>query len=248
MKKIISRIQFEKNQEKFAKKMEQNKKLKKDATKLIADADKFNWLHQTRWLGEPILNTTTDMFAMQEIIYKTKPDYIIEVGVAWGGSLLFYSTLMEIVGGKKIIGVDIFIPEDLKKRIKSVKKLSKRIHLITGSSTDISTIEKIKKIVGNSKRTLVILDSDHTHKNVLKELEMYHSFVGKNFYLICQDTIVENIPEQKHRPRPWKKGNNPMTALREFLKTNKRFKSDRLIENKLLLSLSPEGYLKAIKE
>ena len=105
------------------------------------------------------------MFVIQEIIFDTKPDFIIEVGVAWGGSLLFYSSIMESIGGKAIIGIDIFIPDDLKKRIYSIKKLSKRINLINGSSTDSKIINKIKKIVGKSKKVLVILDSDHTHEH-----------------------------------------------------------------------------------
>ena len=154
---------------------------------------------------------------------------------------------MESIGGKAIIGIDIFIPDDLKKRIYSIKKLSKRINLINGSSTDSKIINKIKKIVGKSKKVLVILDSDHTHEHVLKELNIYEKFVGKNHYLICADTLVEKIPTQKHRPRSWQKGNNPMSALREFMKTNKRFKSDKSIENKLLLTTNPDGYLKAIK-
>ena len=154
---------------------------------------------------------------------------------------------MEILGGKKIIGVDIFIPDDLKERLYSNKKLSDRIELITGSSIEEENINKIKKIVGNSKKVLVILDSHHTHDHVLKELNLYEQFVGKGYYLLCADTIVELIPKNKYRPRDWGPGNNPMSALEEFHKSNDRFISDTENENKLLLSCNYKGYLKAIK-
>ena len=124
-KKIISKTKFLKLNAESAKKMAMNKALKQEANKVLFEADKFRWMHQTTWLGEPILNLPQDMFAIQEIIWKTKPEYIIEVGVAWGGSLLFQSMLMDYTGGKKIIGIDIFIPNDLKQRLKSQKKLFK---------------------------------------------------------------------------------------------------------------------------
>ena len=123
-KKIISREQFSEEMISNGLKMAKDKELKKDALNVLDRADKYNWIHQTTWFGEPILNIPHDMFALQEIIYKTRPDYIIEVGVAWGGSLLFYSTLMEILGGKKIIGIDIYIPEDLKERVASFENLN----------------------------------------------------------------------------------------------------------------------------
>ena len=247
MKKIYTRSEFNDHINNSANEMNNDKQLKQDALKLIAKADEYNWLHQTTWFGEPIINLPQDMFALQEIIFKTRPEYIIELGVAWGGQLLFFSTIMEILGGKKIIGVDIFIPDDLKERLYSNKKLSDRIELITGSSIEEENINKIKKIVGNSKKVLVILDSHHTHDHVLKELNLYEQFVGKGYYLLCADTIVELIPKNKYRPRDWGPGNNPMSALEEFHKSNDRFISDTEIENKLLLSCNYKGYLKAIK-
>lgn len=246
-KKIISKKKFLEINNLSAKKMSKNKKLKKDSLKIISEADKFRWIHQATWLGEPILNLPHDMFAIQEIIWKSRPEYIIEIGVAWGGSLLFQSMLIDYVGGKKIIGVDIFLPNDLKKRLKNHKKLSKKIKLIEGSSTDEKTIKSIKKVVKNSKKILVILDSHHTEDHVLKELKIYSNFVRKGNYLICGDTIINFIPEQKHRPRPWGPKNNPHTALTKFLKNNKRFRADKNIENKLLFTCNPDGFLEAIK-
>lgn len=242
-KKIYTRQQFEQMRIKMGRKMAQDGQLQKEALRVLIRGDRYNWIHQTNWLGEPILQFPQDMFALQEIIYKTKPEYIIEVGVAWGGSLLFYSTVMEIIGGKKIIGVDIYIPEDLKKRIFSHGLISKRIVLINGSSIEEKVVNKINKIIDGSKKVLVILDSNHTHDHVFKELNIYSKFLSKGNYLVCGDTIIEDIPVQKHRSRPWGPGNNPKTAVNRFLKENHNFKIDHLIENKLLFTCNPDGYI-----
>ncbi len=192
-KKLFTREQFRKLLIEYAGKMAADKGLSRKAFEVLEEACEYNWLHQTEWLGEPILNPAQDMFARQEIIYKTKPDYIIELGVAWGGSLLFYSTLMEILGGKKVIGVDIFMPQDLIERLENKGKISNRITLINGSSTENKTLKTIKSIIGKSRKLLVILDSNHTHEHVLKELRMYSPLVGKGFYLVCDDTFADRL-------------------------------------------------------
>ena len=133
-RKIYTRAEFQNYLIHSAQEMSEDRELQKDALDLLVRADKYNWVHQTSWMGEPILNIPHDIFALQEIIFKTRPEFIIEVGVAWGGSLLFYSTLMEVLGGEKIIGVDVFVPDDLKVRIGDHGKLSKRIEWIVGSS------------------------------------------------------------------------------------------------------------------
>jgi cephalosporin hydroxylase len=244
-KKIITKDAMLEINREAANQMYNDEDLQNKALEVLISADKYRWVHQAKWLGEPLLNLTQDMFAIQNIIWETRPDYIIEVGVAWGGSLLFEATLLELLGGSKVIGVDIFIPEDLKARIFSHNKLANLIELIEGGSTSESTIEKIKKIIGTSKKTLIILDSYHTHEHVLNELNIYSQFIGKGCYLICGDTIVEKIPEQEHRPRPWGPGNNPATAVAEFLLHNERFEADFEIDKKLLFSCHPGGYLRA---
>jgi cephalosporin hydroxylase len=248
MKKIYSREEFKEHLNNSALEMKNDKDLQKDKLKLISKADKYNWIHQTSWLGEPILKLPQDMFAIQDIIFKNRPDYIIELGIAWGGQLLFYSTLMETLGGVKIIGVDTYIPDDLKERIYSHKNLANRIELISGSSIEDKTINNIKEIIGDSKNVMVILDTDHSHDHVLKELYIYEKFVGIGHYLICGNTIIELIPEQIHRKRPWGPGNNPMTALDVFLEKNKKFISDLIIDDKLLLSCNYRGFLKKISD
>lgn len=246
-KKILSKKEFQNQNQKMAVKMLNNKSLQKDAIKLFAKADKYRWIHQSTWMGEPVLNLPQDMFAIQEVIYNTKPEYIIEVGQAWGGGLLFYASLLDLYGGKKVIGIDIFIPEDLKKRLNSKKKLKNKICYVNGDSTSSEVFEKIKKLIKNSKKVMVILDSNHTHDHVLNELNLYSDLVTKGNYIICCDTIVEFIPKQIHRNRKWGPKNNPFTAMKSFLTKNKRFKIDNQINGKYLFSCHPKGYLKAVK-
>ena len=247
-KKIITREEFREELFNKGKKMAADSKLQSAALDVLIRADYHKWIHQTTWFGEPILNIPHDMFALQEIIFRTRPEYIIEVGVAWGGSLLFYSTLMEILGGKKIIGIDIFVPNDLVERINSLGSLSERIKWVVGSSIEDKTVSEVKNIINGSHNTMIFLDSNHTHEHVLKELHIYSQFVGKGRYLICGDTVVEHIPEQKHRPREWGPGNSPKTAMDEFLRQTDRFVTDTEIENKLLFTCNPGGYLIAIKD
>jgi cephalosporin hydroxylase len=247
-KKLYTREEFEELRTSSAKQMAADEKLQTDALKVLVKADHHRWVHQTNWFGEPILNLPQDMFALQEIIFKTRPKFIIEVGVAWGGSLLFYSTLMEVLGGDRIIGIDTYIPDDLRQRLNSHGKLSERLTLINGSSVEQETLRQIRDIVGDCREVMIVLDSFHTHEHVLEELRLYSPLVGKDFYLICGDTIVEDIPEQQHRSRPWGPGNNPKTALLQFLKENDRFEVDEILNNKLLLTCNPGGYLRCSKD
>ncbi len=246
MKKIISFKNFNNKRLKWAISLSKDKNVKRLSKKLYISADKHNFCYLYNWHGEPMLQTSDDILTLQEIIFKTKPEIIIEIGVAWAGTLLLYDTLSNFAGIKKIIGVDIFIPDDLKKRIFSKSK-SKKIKLITADSTDIKTFQKIKKLCGKYKNILIHLDSDHTKNHVLKEINLYSKLLKINNYLIVGDTIIENIPKQMHRKREWSKGNNPMNAIIEFLKKNKNFKIDKKINLKQLLTNNPNGYLKKIK-
>ncbi len=247
-KKLYTRAEFEELRRKYAHEMAADQRLIKDALDLKVRAGAYYWVHQTNWMGEPILQLPQDMFAFQEIIYKTRPKFIIELGVAWGGSLLFYSSLMELFGGEKVIGVDIYMPDDLQERLRSHGKISDRIVLLNASSVDEGTISKIKAIVGDSREVMVILDSFHTHDHVLRELRLYSPLIGPDHYLVCSDTVIEYQPEASYRPRPWGHGNNPKTALDQFLKENDRFIVDHAIDEKLLFTCIPGGYLKCCKD
>ncbi len=246
-KEIITKDEFLQINERAAREMSLDKELQDNALDVLVEADKHRWIHQNTWFGEPVLNLPQDMFAIQDIIWRTKPEFIIEVGVAWGGGMLFEAMLLEILGGKKVIGIDIFIPDDLRQRLSNHGKLSERLELIEGSSTSSDTLGQVKALLGGSRKVLVILDSYHTHEHVLNELRSYAPFIEKGQYLICGDTIVERIPAQLHRTRPWGPGNNPATAVKEFLSETDRFEVDEKIDQRLLLSCHPGGYLKAIK-
>tara|TARA_B100001121_G_C18571660_1_gene565304 strand:+ start:189 stop:929 length:741 start_codon:yes stop_codon:yes gene_type:complete len=246
MKKIISFNKFNKNRLKWASALSKDKKVKSLSKKLYISADKHNFCYLYNWLGEPMLQTPDDIVTLQELIYKTKPDVILEIGVAWAGTLLLYDTLSNFTNTKKIIGVDIFIPNDLKKRIFSKSK-SRKIKLIIADSTKESTLKKIREIIGNYKNILIHLDSNHTKNHVLKEIKLYSKLLKKNNYIVVGDTIIEKIPKQRHRKREWGKGNNPFNAVTEFLKKNKDFKIDSKVNFKQLLTNNPSGYLKKIR-
>lgn len=246
-KNIVSKEEFLRINEEAASEMNADVQLHAKALEVLVEADHYRWIHQSSWMGEPLLNLPQDMFAIQDIIWRTRPDFIIEVGVAWGGGMLFTATLLEILQGQKVIGIDIFIPPDLRERLASHGRLSDRLVLIEGSSTSDETLEKVRKLLSGSRKALVILDSYHTHEHVLKELRAYAPFVEKGQYLICGDTVVEHIPEQTHRARPWGPGNNPATAIQEFLLETDRFVVDKKIDQRLLFSCHPGGYLIADK-
>ena len=246
-KTIVTKDEFLKINEQAAYAMSQDKHLQSKALEVLVEADHHRWIHQSNWMGEPLLNLPQDMFAIQDIIWRTRPEFIIEVGVAWGGGMLFEATLLEILGGKKVIGIDIFIPDDLRQRLASHDKLSERIELIEGRSTSLDTLSNVTDLLNGSRKALVILDSYHTHEHVLNELRAYAPFIEKGQYLICGDTVVERIPEQVHRNRPWGPGNNPATAVTEFLSETKRFVVDEKIDQRLLLSCHPGGYLQAVE-
>jgi cephalosporin hydroxylase len=240
--------EFEKLRIERAAEMAADSELRQKALDVLVAADHYNWIHQTTWLGQPCLNLPQDLFALQEIIFKTRPQFIIESGVAWGGSLLFYSTLMQILGGQGIIGIDIYIPPDLTERLNDYGSLSEKITLIEASSTDADTVDRVRAIVGDTRDVMVVLDSNHAHDHVYKELLAYAPFIGKGHYLVCSDTVVEDIPPQTHRPRPWGPGNNPQTALNQFLEENDAFAVDKTLENKLLFTCNPRGYLIRVKD
>ncbi|TKS58177.1 MAG: cephalosporin hydroxylase [Nitrospira sp.] len=211
-------------------------------------SSKYEYSYHFEWMGRPIVQFPQDIIAMQEIIWRVKPDLIIETGIAHGGSLIFYSSMLELIGGNgQVLGVDIDIREHNRKGIEQ-HPMFKRIAMIQGSSTDENTIKQVYEFAKGRKRVLVGLDSNHTHEHVSNELQLYSPLVTKESYLVVFDTVVEDMPEDFFRDRPWGKGNNPKTAVREFLATNDRFIVDKEIENKLLITVAPDGYLRCIKD
>jgi cephalosporin hydroxylase len=186
-----------------------------------------------------------DIIAMQEILWQLQPDLVIETGIAHGGSLVFYASILELIGKGQVLGIDIDIRPHNRKAIEE-HPMFKHITMIEGSSISRQTVLQVEKAVEGKQIVLVVLYSNHAHEHVLKELQLYSPFVTKNSYLVVFDTIIENIPEGSFPGRPWGKGNNPKTAVYEFLKTNSDFIIDKDVEHKLLITVAPDGYLKKI--
>lgn len=213
----------------------------------VREITRHKYAYNFSWMGRPIIQFPQDMVAMQEIIWQTKPDLIIETGVAHGGSIIYYASLMEMLGNNgKVVGIDIDIRAHNKTEIES-HPMFRHIELIEGSSISDDVISKIKILAQNRPNILVILDSNHTHEHVLRELELYSPFVTKGNYLVVFDTLIEDMPDDLINDRPWKKGNNPKTAVQQFLEGTDHFDIDKDIEAKILITVAPDGYLKCVK-
>jgi cephalosporin hydroxylase len=213
----------------------------------VEESMKKKYVYNFSWLGRPIIQYPQDMVAIQEIIWAVKPDLIIETGIAHGGSIILSASILELLGGEgKVVGIDIDIRKHNRDEIER-HPLSKRIHMIEGSSIDSKTAEEVYRLAKGKAVVLVILDSNHTHEHVKKEIELYHSLVTKGSYLMVFDTIVEDLPKDYFEDRPWNVGNNPKTAVHEFLKNNGDFVIDKTIQNKLIITAAPDGYLKRVK-
>ena len=207
----------------------------------------LNYIYNFDWLGLPIIQLPQDIVAIQEIIWQTKPDVIIETGVARGGSLMLSASILHLLNGSgKVIGVDIDIRSHNREAIEK-HPLAHRIELIQGSSIEQNTVNQVKRHLKSNHKIMVILDSNHTYEHVLNELEIYNCFVTKDCYLVVMDTAIEDMPKEEFSDRPWGPGNNPKTAVWEFLNKNDNFIIDKNIENKLLITVASDGYLKKIK-
>lgn len=225
---------------------------------------KADYVYNFTWLGVPILQIPQDLQAMQEIIWQVKPDLIIETGVAWGGSLMFTASLLAIleacgeIDQGRVLGIDIEIRPHNKDAIRA-HPLSKKITLLEGSSIGDAMTKQVSAIAAQHKRVMVCLDSNHTHDHVLAELEAYAPLVSPGSYCLVGDTIIEDAPASMTAKRPWGKGNSPKTAVWEYLRrltaegrTDRAgeavlFELDHNVENKIVLTGSPDGYLKRVK-
>ena len=224
----------------------QNASMVKAAKDFNVASNSAQYSYNFTWMGRPIIQYPQDMIAMQEIIWRVQPDLIIETGIAHGGSLIYYASILELMGKGKVLGIDIDIRSHNRAEIEK-HPMFKRIEMIEGSSISPDTIQQVSDIAKQYQTVMVSLDSNHTHEHVLMELKAYSPLVTKGSYLVCFDTIVEDLPDNYLPGRPWKQGDNPKTAVREFLKGNDAFVVDTEIDNKLLISVAPEGYLKRIK-
>jgi cephalosporin hydroxylase len=212
-------------------------------------------------LGRPIIQYPQDMVAVEELIWNIRPDLIIETGIAHGGSLVLSASMLALLdisdaikegkmldpsnSKRKVLGVDIDIRQHNREAIEA-HPMSSRIQMIQGSSIAPEIFEQVRAIAGEYDRVMVCLDSNHTHDHVLAELELYAPLTSAGSYCIVFDTIVEDLPAEMFDDRPWGPGNNPKTAVWEYLKNHPEFEIDTMIHDKLLITVAPDGYLKRI--
>lgn len=223
-----------------------NKKLTTITAAYIKELSYARYSANFSWLGRPVIQIPQDLMAMQEIIWSIQPDAIIETGIAHGGSLIFYSSMLELVGKGNVIGIDIDIRAHNRVEIEK-HPLYKRITMIEGSSISQDVIGNVRSLIKEAETVMVCLDSHHTHDHVLRELELYAPLVTPGSYCIVFDTGIEDLPLHMIIDRPWGPGNNPKTAVWEFLKTNDRFVIDKDVEAKILITAAPDGYLRCVK-
>ncbi len=216
------------------------------------ETNRNGYTYNFSWLGRPIIQYPQDMMAMQEIIWRVQPDLILETGIAHGGSLIFSASLLELnaaCGGPqdaRVLGVDIDIRAHNRQAIEA-HPLFRRIDMIEGSSIAPEIVEQVKAKAKGRKNVLVCLDSNHTHEHVLAELEAYAPLTTVGSYCVVFDTLIEDLPADMFSNRPWGPGNNPKTAVWEYLKSHSEFEIDKSIPHKLLITVAPDGYLKRVK-
>lgn len=211
-------------------------------------AAKHKYTYHYTWLGRPVIQYPQDMLALQEIIWATKPDLIIETGIAHGGSLIFSASMLELLSKPGLVlGIDIDIRPHNRAAIEN-HPMHKRIRMIEGSSIDPCVVDEVTRLAAQHDRVMVILDSDHSHDHVLAELRAYAPLVTNSNYLIVYDTIIEDLPPHSIPGRPWTRGDNPKTAVYAYLNESDRFEIDHAMHEKLLITNAPDGYLRCIRD
>lgn len=228
---------------------------------MVDAGGKHKYSYNFSWLGRPIIQFPQDMVAIQELIWQVRPDLIIETGIAHGGSLILSASMLTILnycdaitGGhsidpkrqsRQVIGIDIDIRPHNREAIET-HPLSHMITMVQGSSVAPDIIAQVHNMASKYSRIMLILDSNHTHNHVLAELNAYASLVSEGSYCVVFDTLIEDVSKQHYENRSWGPGDNPKTAVHEYLKTHPEFEIDRSIEHKLLITVAPDGYLKRV--
>lgn len=208
--------------------------------------DTYDYSYLWSWMGVPIIQLPADIMATQEVIWNSRPDIIIETGVARGGSMIFMASLLAMTGTDhgKVIGIDIDIRAHNREAIET-HPMANRIVLIEGGSVDDSTLQAVRDLIPDGARVMVVLDSDHSYSHVLAECRAYGPLVTAGCYLVVADTAAayvtaENAP--KKRSKIWYSGDEPLSALNDYLKETDSFQVDPVINGKLVLASSPGGY------
>jgi cephalosporin hydroxylase len=236
-----------------------NPQLRDDAQAFLASSIAARYSYNFAWLGRPVIQYPQDMVAVQELVWSTRPDLIIETGIAHGGSLVLSASLLAMLDyadaaasgemldprapRRRVLGIDIDIRAHNRAAIQA-HPFAGRIDMIEGSSTDAAVVGRVAALARGYERVMVCLDSNHTHAHVLAELEAYAPLVTPGCYCVVFDTVVEHLPAGSYPDRPWDVGDNPMTAVRAWLAGHPEFETDASIDAKTLISVAPGGYLR----
>ncbi|WP_438280806.1 cephalosporin hydroxylase family protein [Pseudomonas alabamensis] len=223
----------------------QSQTLKQLARDFYDESAKHKYTYHFSWMGRPIIQLPQDMIAMQELVWRIQPDLIIECGVAHGGSIIYYASLLQLLGHGEVLGIDVDIRAHNRQAIES-HPMAHRITLFEGSSIDLAMVERVRAHA-QGKRVMVVLDSNHTHAHVLEELRHYAPLVSVDSYCVVMDTVVEDMPADAFPDRPWGHGDNPKTAVWAFLEENGDFQIDQTVQDKLLLTVASDGYLRRVR-
>lgn len=237
----------------------QNKALQTTAHEFMVASTQPKYSYNFSMLGRPIIQYPQDIVATQELIWEVKPDLIIETGIAHGGSLILSASMLSLLDycdaietgqaldprspRRRVLGIDIDIRIHNRTAIEA-HPMAHRIDMIQGSSIAPEVVAQVRKMAAGYKRIMVILDSNHTHAHVLSELDAYAPLVSSGSYCVVFDTVIEDLPAGMYPDRPWDVGNNPKTAVREFLSRNHDFEVDEDMGAKLLITVAPGGYLR----
>jgi cephalosporin hydroxylase len=262
MEKINQETAFQNQVQDSIRKLGEDRALAKQTWDWVLNATQYNYSYNFSWMGRPIIQFPQDMIAMQEIIWKTKPDLIIETGIAHGGSLIMNASLLAMIDyceaveqgvvldprqpKRKVLGIDIDIRAHNKSAIEK-HPMAGRIDMFEGSSISPEMIARVHEYARPYKNILISLDSNHTHEHVIAELEAYASLTGVGNYCVVFDTGIEDAPEDMFVDRPWGKGNNPKTAVWEYLKSHPEFEIDKSVQDKILITVAADGYLRRVK-
>lgn len=254
--------EFEKEVSKRIEEVPQNKALLAAANLFKAETILSKYSYNFSWLGRPVIQYPQELVQMQDLIWSIKPDLIIETGIAHGGSLIMSASMLAVLdlcdgidsgttidpnkSKRKVLGIDLDIRPHNKTAIET-HPMASRIQMIQGSSIDPGIIAKVHAVAANYSRVLVCLDSNHTHEHVLAELNAYAPLTTVGSYCVAFDTIIEEMPKKIFTDRHWGPGNNPKTAVLEYIKAHPEFEIDKRINNKLLISVAPDGYLRRVR-
>lgn len=241
--------------------MSRDDSLQAHAARFMQTSLESQYSYNFTWMSRPVIQYPQDIVAMQEVIWRVRPDLIIETGIAHGGSLIFSASMLALLdmadtiesgvpldpvkSDRKVLGIDVDIRAHNRTAIEA-HPMASRIQMIEGSSIAPEVVAQVRQIASSYRQVMVCLDSNHTHDHVLAELEAYASLTSVGSYCVVFDTIVEDMPSEMFTDRPWAPGDNPKTAVRQFLNTHPEFEVDKSIEHKLLITVAPHGYLRRL--